>query len=203
MLEELTQVFRAVAGQHPLLLILDDLQWVDGASLNLFSYLCRRLARSRVLLLASYRTGENVPGQPAAQQAADEVHTPESLMREMVRQYGDIQIKLDQASPTEGRAFIDALLDLEPNRLGEAFREDLYVHTRGHPLFTVEILRSMRQYQNLILDDAGYWVENKSSPPAPRPARVEAVIEQRLARLNHSQRELLEVASVEGEAFSA
>ncbi len=203
LLEELTQVFRTVAGQHPLLLILDDLQWVDGASLDLFSFLCRRVARSRVLLLASYRTGDNLPAEPGAQRAADKVDTPESLMRELARQYGDIQIKLDQAGPTEGRAFIDALLDLEPNRLGEAFREHLYVHTRGHPLFTVEILQSMRQYQNLILDDAGYWVENRSSAPAPPPARVEAVIEQRLGALNSLQRELLNVASVEGEWFTA
>jgi tetratricopeptide (TPR) repeat protein len=46
-------------------------------------------------------------------------------------------------------------------------------------------------------------VENKFSVPAARPARVEAVIEQRLARLNPMLRELLDAASVEGEVFSA
>jgi tetratricopeptide (TPR) repeat protein len=125
------------------------------------------------------------------------------LILELGRQYGDILVKLDQASPSEGRAFIDAILDLEPNRFGDAFREDLYLHTRGHPLFTVETLQSMRQNQNIVIDGAGYWVENKSSPPAPHPARVEAVIEQRLMGLNPLQRELLDVASVEGEGFTA
>ncbi len=202
-LEDLTQVFRAVARQSPLLLILDDLQWADDASLNLLYHLGRRLTGSRVLLLGSYRTGEKGKASQAVPPNAHEADTPENLILELARQYGDIQIRLDQASRSEGRAFIDAILDLEPNRLGEAFREDLYQHTRGHPLFTTELLRSMRQNQNLTLDGGGYWVENRSSPPAPPPARVEAVIEQRLGALNSLQRELLNVASVEGEWFTA
>jgi tetratricopeptide (TPR) repeat protein/transcriptional regulator with XRE-family HTH domain len=202
-LEELTQVLRAVARNSPLLLILDDLQWADDASLNLLYHLGRRLTGSRVLLLGSYRTGEKGKWQQRAQPDAREAETPENLILEMARQYGDIQIKLDQASRSEGRAFIDAILDLEPNRLGEAFREDLYLHTRGHPLFTIELIRSMRQNRNLTLNSSGSWVEDSSSPPAPPPARVEAVIEQRLAALNPLQRELLNVASVEGQGFTA
>jgi len=202
-LEELTQVFRTVARQNPLLLILDDLQWADDASLNLLFHLSRRLSGSRVLLLCSYRTGEKIKGQQIMQPDTNEAQTPEKLILELARQYGDIQIRLDAASRSEGRAFIDAILDLEPNRLGEAFREDLYLHTRGHPLFTTELLQSMRQNHNLTLDAGGYWVENTSSPPAPPPARVEAVIEQRLAGLDSLQRELLDIASVEGEGFTA
>ena len=202
-LEELTQVFRTVARKNPLLLILDDLQWADDASLNLLFHLGRRLSGSRVLLLGSYRTGENIKGRQAIRPDTDEAHTPQNLILELTRQYGDIQIRLDQASQSEGRAFIDAILDLEPNRLGEAFREDLYLHTRGHPLFTTELLHSMRQNRNLTLDADGYWMENRFSPPAPPPARVEAVIEQRLAGLDSLQRELLNVASVEGEGFTA
>ena len=202
-LEDLTQVLRAVATQSPLLLIMDDLQWADDASLNLLFHLGRRLTRSRVMLLIAYRTGEQRKAQRTMQPDAHEADAPRNLIREMVRQYGDIEIRLDQASPSEGRAFIDALLDLEPNRLGEAFRADLYQRTRGHPLFTTELIRSMRQNQNLTLDGGGYWVENRSSPAAPPPARVEAVIDQRLAALTPLQRELLNVASVEGEWFSA
>jgi predicted ATPase len=201
-LEELTRVFRTLSGHNPLLLILDDLQWADGASLNLLFHLGKRLAGSRILLLGSYRTGENIANPAAAQADADRTNTPENLLLELARQYGDIQIRLDQASPSEARAFVDAIVDLEPNHLEEAFRKDLYLHTRGHPLFTVEILHSLRQNQNILLDEAGYWVENKSAPPAPPPARVEAILEQRLRRLNPAQRELLDIASVEGEGFT-
>lgn len=203
LLEELTQVFRTVARLNPLLLILDDLQWADDASLNLLFHLGRRLKGSRILILGSYRKSEKIKGQRAVKSGTEEAHTLENLILELVRQYGDIQIRLDQVSRSEGRAFIDAIVDLEPNRLGEAFRENLYRHTRGHPLFTIELIHSLRQNQNIMLDGAGYWVENISSPPAPLPARVEAVIEQRLAGLDPLQRELLDVACVEGEGFTA
>ena len=202
-LEELTQVFRTVAGQHALLLILDDLQWADDASLNLLFHLSRRLTGSRILLLGSYRTGESIPGGSAVQQNSDGKQSLEKLMLELTRQYGDNQINLNQADPSDGRAFIDEMLDLEPNRLGEAFRENLYRHTQGHPLFTVEMLLSLRQNHNIVPDASGNWVENEASAPAPRPARIEAVIEQRLARLDPQSRELLNIASVEGEGFTA
>ena len=201
-LEELTQVVRGIANRHPLLLIIEDLQWADDASLNALFHLSRRLTNSRVLLLSSYRTGENIARQAADHAAPGATHTPENLILELTRQYGDIQVRLDQTSPSEGRKFIQSLLDLEPNRFGEDFRENLFSHTLGHPLFAVEMLRSMRQNRNIVQDEAGYWVENKSSPSAPRPARVEALIEQRLRHLDPLQRELLNVASVEGERFT-
>jgi len=37
----------------------------------------------------------------------------------------------------EGRQFVEALLDSEPNQLGAGFRETLYRQTRGQPLFTI------------------------------------------------------------------
>jgi tetratricopeptide (TPR) repeat protein/transcriptional regulator with XRE-family HTH domain len=202
-MEEMTRVFRAITRQNPLLLIVDDLQWADRSSLDLLFHLGRRLTGSRLLLLGSYRTGGDVTRQPTALHDADGTPTPETLMLELARQYGDIQIRLDQAGPAEGRAFIDAIIDLEPNQLGEAFRESLFLHTRGHPLFTVETLQSMRQNRNILLDGAGYWVVNTSATPTPLPARIEAVIEQRLAFLNPLLKEVLNVASVEGEGFAA
>lgn len=201
-LDELTRVLRSIAENYPLLLILDDLQWADGASLNLLYHLGRRLAGSRVLLLNSYRTGETIARSADSKGDTQGTHSPENLILELTRQYGDIQIRLDQTSPSEGRAFIDSLLDLEPNRLGNQFRENLYDQTQGHPLFTVEMLDSMRRNRNILLDQAGYWVENRSGTAAPRPARVEALIEQKLAHLDPQQRELLNIASVEGERFT-
>jgi hypothetical protein len=56
----------------------------------------------------------------------------------------------------------------------------------------------------VIQDDTGRWVI-KEEPVnwAALPVRVEAVIEQRLGRLDETLRDLLTVASVEGENFTA
>ena len=51
--QQYTQVLRALAGERPLLLALDDLQWADGGSINLLFHLGRRIPGSRILLVGA------------------------------------------------------------------------------------------------------------------------------------------------------
>ncbi len=50
-------LLRQVAARVPLLLIVDDLHWIDRASAGVLSFAARRLVGSRAGLLAAYRTG--------------------------------------------------------------------------------------------------------------------------------------------------
>ena len=52
---QVTRVLQLLARSHPLLLILDDLQWADAGSVSLLFHLGRRLAGSRILVVAAYR----------------------------------------------------------------------------------------------------------------------------------------------------
>ena len=46
-----------VAEREPLLVVLDDLQWADPASLEVLAYLARFLPGAPLLVLGAYRTG--------------------------------------------------------------------------------------------------------------------------------------------------
>jgi adenylate cyclase len=94
-------------------------------------------------------------------------------------------------------------LDIEPNRLGEDFRRAVFAHTGGHPLFTVEVLRAMQERGELVPEAEGRGVEGPSLDWERLPARVEAVIAERIGRLGEELRDVLAVASVEGEQFTA
>jgi DNA-binding SARP family transcriptional activator len=194
--QQTTNVFRELSGMHPLLLIIDDLQWADPASLSLLFHLGRRLQDSRILLLAAYRP-EEVDLEPDGQR-----HPLQKLLAEFRRTYGDVRVDLNQFEEAKGRAFVDAWLDTEPNRLGEAFRSILFQHTAGHPLFTIELLRAMQERGELFRDEAGCWAAGPGLDWSSLPARVEGVIEERLGRLDEELREILSVASVEGEQFT-
>ena len=102
-----------------------------------------------------------------------------------------------------GRQFVDALLDREPNGLGSGFREALYRQTGGHALFTVEMLQGMQERGDLVRDEEGRWVEGGALNWEILPARVEGAIGERIGRLPPILREMLKVASVEGEVFTA
>ena len=157
-----------------MLLIIDDLQWADTASLSLLFHLGRRLQGSRVLLLAAYRPDE------VDLRRGGERHPLQKLVAEFRRTYGDMCLDLDQVEET-GRAFMDAFLDSEPNRLGEGFRNVLFQHTAGHPLFTIELLRAMRERGDLFRDESGRWTAGPVLDWDTLPASVEGVIEERLA----------------------
>jgi tetratricopeptide (TPR) repeat protein len=107
---------------------------------------------------------------------------------------------VDQA---ESRDFVEAILDNEPNRLGVPFREMLYRQTRGQPLFTIELLRGMQERGDLVQDQGGQLVEGPALDWETLPARVEAVIAERIGRLAQPLRAAMRVASVEGEVFTA
>ena len=192
--EQVTQVLQALARQQPLILVLDDLQWADSGTLSLLFHLGRRLAGNRILIVGAYRPADLVPGRNG------ERHPLEPILNELQRDFGDVQVDLNQA---DGRQFVEAFLDTEPNRLGTAFRETLYRHTDGNPLFTVELLRGLQDRGDLVQDEAGQWVEGPALDWDELPARVEAVIAEHIGRLPAEWQGMLAVASVEGEEFTA
>jgi predicted ATPase len=195
--EQYTGVLRRLAEQHPLLLILDDFQWADLGSISLLFHLCRRLGKNKILLAVAYRSDELALGR------SQEQHPLLPVITELKRKYGDIEIDLDQADENEGRNFINSLINSEPNRLGEAFRQSLYYQTGGHPLFTIELLRQFQEGSVLQKDTRGRWFESGTVQWRYLPAKVEAIIEGRVSRLPADLREILRVASVEGVEFTA
>lgn len=192
--EQVTGVLQALACRHPLFLVLDDLQWADAGSLSLLFHLGRRLVGSRILVAVAYRP-EAIALQPEAGR-----HSLELVINELRCLYGDPPVDLDAC---EGRQFVEALLDSEPNRLDADFREQLFRHTEGHPLFTVELLRGLEEQGDLVLDADGCWIARPALHWEKLPMRVDAVIAVRVGRLPEYCQELLGVASVEGEEFTA
>ena len=194
---QFTEALKAIAAVRPLLLILEDLHWVDTASNSLLFHLSRAIGDSRILLLGTYRPDELVVSWKM------ERHPLAGIVGELKRQHGDIWLDLGNLSPEEERAFVDSYLETQPNRLGESFRAALFRHTGGHALFTAELLRDMREREYLYRDAEGYWVVGETVDWSALPARVEGVIEQRIGRLEEGLQEILAAASVEGEVFTA
>jgi ABC-type oligopeptide transport system substrate-binding subunit/class 3 adenylate cyclase len=195
--EQYEDVLGKIAEEYPLILMLDDLQWGDSASINLLFHLSRELAGKRILIVCAYRPEEVTLGR------GGEVHPLEKVLSEIKQLYGDVWVDLSEVSKGEGRRFVEVYLDSEPNRLSEDFRQALYEHTGGHPLFTVELLRNLQEREDLVKDDEGKWTEGSSLDWSILPARVEGVIEERIGCLEEELRETLRIACIEGENFTA
>ncbi|MGD8752628.1 MAG: ABC transporter substrate-binding protein [Anaerolineales bacterium] len=195
--DQYTNVLKALSEDHPLIIMLDDLQWIDTASISLLFHLGRRLEGSRTLVLGAYRPEEVSTDRDGLR------HPLEKALSEFKRSFGDIWIDLDQTNQREGRTFVEAFVDTEPNVLGGIFRHALFQHTEGHPLFTIELLRAMQERGDIHKDVDGRWVQADELDWATLPPRVDAVIEERIHRLDDELKEILSIASVEGEVFTA
>lgn len=192
--EQVTRVLQILAREKPLLLVLDDLQWMDAGSASLLFHLGRRIQGSPILIIGVFRPGELDLGR------GEERHPLDPVIHEFKRDFGDIEIEVGK---TEGREFVDAFIDTEPNQLGNTFRNTLYSQTKGHPLFTVELLRDMQDRGVLVRNDKDQWIEGPELNWDILPARVDAVVEERISRLTEKLRDILTLASVEGEEFTA
>jgi tetratricopeptide (TPR) repeat protein len=195
--EQYTKVLIALAEKQPLLLVLDDLHWADEGSTALLFRLGRRIEGSHILILGTYRPEE------VALDRAGERHPLQKVLAEFKRYLGEIFVDLDRARETEGEQFVDAFLAAEPNRLGQEFRQVLFQRTRGHPLFTIELLRDMQERGVLVQDEQGCWLEGSLLDWNDLPDRVEGIIEERIGRLEEALCDVLSVASVEGLDFTA
>lgn len=197
---QLTEVLHVLSQHGPLLLAVDDLQWADGGTQALLFHLGRRLAGSRILLICAYRPLEHDAGREAQAAESGSVSGIRSVLGELARQWGDVLVDLDRA---DGRSFIEAYVDSEPNRLDAGFRQRLYNHTAGNPLFTVELLRNFERQGMLVQDEAGRWAETLGLDWDYCPPQVEAVIAGHLGSLPGQDQALLQAAAVQGEGFIA
>jgi predicted ATPase/DNA-binding SARP family transcriptional activator len=199
-----TAVLKAIAAQRPLLLIIEDLHWADTASSGLLFHLSREVVDSPILLVGTYRPEEVALSRLSSPSAGYmEQHPLANIVNELKRQHGDIWLDLGDLTTAEGRQFVDAYLDTQPNQLGEAFREALFQRTEGHALFTVELIRTMQERGDLRQDENGQWLEGEAINWTTLPVKVEGVIEKRIERLSEELQTILTIASVEGETFTA
>lgn len=192
--EQTTAFLYNVAHAHPLLLLIDDLQWADPGSISLLFHLGRHLTNAPILIVGAYRPEEIAAGRFA------ERHPLEPLLHEFGRLWGTITVDLNAA---DGRQFVNALLNQFPHRLDATFGDMLYQRSRGHALFTTELLVGLQSQGELFENEQGYWVAAGTVDWAAMPARIDATIGERIGRVPSRLHRVLSVASVQGETFVA
>ncbi len=197
LLDQYSQVLHTLSRSRPLLLILDDLQWADPGTCELLFHIMRRIEGHRILILGSYRPAD------VTQRQGEDQHPLVKVLPEIRRKFGREELNLDKIDHDERMSFVNQYLNSEQNKFDSSFNLEFFKRTKGHPLFTVELLRQMEEQGNLIKDDQGYWVAGDELSWDEMPEKIEAVIEGRINRLSPELREILSTASLEGEEFSA
>lgn len=171
-----------LAGDHPLLLMIDDLQWCDPDTLEWIQFLLHHAPRARLLILATLRPDEAELSSPLGRLLSDLPHSSQLT-----------QIALQPLTATQTAELARFVSGRE---LAADEAAGLYVETEGNPFFIVETL------QVGWLGDAVRERTGGLSEPAPLPPGVQSVMAHRLGQISPAARELLGVAAVIGRSFN-
>ena len=176
--EQLLALIAEQCAERPTILVIDDLQWADQASITLWGRLAKSVRQSPLLLVGMMRPVPQRDDLLALRRAAGDA--------------GRLQLTgLPQAAVTE---LVAALAGGRPD--GKLLR--LADGAAGNPLYVTELVGALARGSSLTITDAGA-AELTSGPV---PGSLSAAIADRLGFVSGSVREVLRAAALLGVDFA-
>src|SRR5262245_44227921 len=173
-LEAVKRLLLRESQVQPVLLIFEDLHWIDSETQAVLDGLMDSLPTARILFLANYRP-------------------------EYQHGWGSttyyLQLRIDPLPSESAEELLTALLGEDPTL--ESLRRTLIGRTEGNPFFLEESVRTLVETKVLVGEHGAYRLAQ-----APQmwqiPATAQAILAARIDRLPPEEKRLLQAASVIG-----
>ncbi|WP_239313806.1 BTAD domain-containing putative transcriptional regulator [Plantactinospora mayteni] len=173
--EQVVTVIGQAAAERPILLVLDDLQWADAASLQLFGHLAGRLPTGTAII-GALRDRAPAPGSDLSRVLAAASRLPSHR-----------RIRLGPLSLADVAELIRREAGQEP---GADVARSIHARTAGNPFYVRELSR--------LLSDRGALADDTAPVRAGVPSTVRDVVRGRMAGLDDGARDLLQIAALIG-----
>jgi DNA-binding SARP family transcriptional activator len=167
-----------LAAIHPIVIIVDDLQWADVPSLELLQFLAPQMTDARILVIGIHRDVELSAGAPLAQALG-------ALAREPV-------VRRMSLSGLSKQEVAELFREVSDASLGSSLVETVHDRTEGNPFFVWELIR--------LIDSEGR-LQTPQTLAHAIPAGVRDVVRRRVARLPERTVTVLTSAAVIGREF--
>jgi len=173
-LDALKKILLRESQVQPLLVVLEDLHWIDAETQALLDDLIESLPKVRLMLLVNYR--------------------PEYRHSWGNKTYYT-QLRLDPLGPESANVFLQALLG-EDSGL-QPLKQLLIERTQGNPLFLEESVRMLVETK-VLAGEPGAYAQMQDLPEIDVPATVQTILAARIDRLPAAEKRLLQTAAVIG-----
>jgi tetratricopeptide (TPR) repeat protein len=173
-LEAVKRLLLRESQVQPLVLVFEDLHWIDSETQALLDTLIDSLPTARLLLLVNYR--------------------PEYQHGWGSKTYYT-QLRLDPLPPASADEFLQALLGNDPSL--EPLKQLLIARTQGNPFFLEESVRTLVE-TGVLVGERGAYRLARPLESLQVPATVQAVLAARIDRLPPEEKRLLQTAAVVG-----
>jgi adenylate cyclase len=172
LIEAVKALVLAGAARRPLVLVVDDLQWIDRNSEELFAAVIDALAGHSVMMLMTYRPGYDPPWQGRS------FHQ---------------RLSVDPLGDGETHAMVSALL--ADHAAASSVEAVIVDRAGGNPLFVEELVRYLRERRSAAPDGV-------AGPGDEVPATIHALLTARIDRLPERLKRTLQLAAVLGDEFT-
>ena len=177
-----------LARIQPLVLIFEDLHWLDTSSVELLEHLLPLSREIPLLLIGVSRPDPDSAGA--------------RLQAICAEKYADCytEIRLAPLSQRESTQLVNNLLAIDD--LPPRVRETMTQKAEGNPFFIEEIIRSLLDQGDIVRDpSSGRWRATAQIETVHIPDTVQGVIMARIDRLDEDVKQALRVAAVIGRNF--
>ena len=182
----------AVSRQLPLVIVFDDLQWIDDISVDLLSFLLETCMSEQIYFLSLFLPSHDYPSWRVHQQVVDRL--PDRLT-------------LVELQPLDTKQSHDCLRTMLPLKTSEAnrsqverFTELIVQHSAGNPQYMQAVLYDLIEDGTLV-KHSDQWHLAKEIDDIQIPDSVEQMVQARLDRLNDSDKVLVQNGSIVGLRF--
>lgn len=183
--EAVGALLAAMTVSHPLLLLLEDLQWVDPATLDLLCFIAHRQPNIRVLIVGAYREGDVM-----------ERLAFENMLAELTRLR---KVVLFHPEPLDMSELTDLVVRVIGSPLNLCIRTTLLEQSEGNPFFAEELV--LHWSTTGMFTDANNGFDQTSLLTSSLPVSIVTTVRLRLGHLSSRTRDLLRVAARIGTTF--
>ena len=191
MVREMCEALEGIGAQTPLLVILEDLHWVDPSTLDFISAFARRREPAKVLLLGTYRPIDVVLSQSPLKTLKQDL-----FVRRLCQ-----EIAMERLEESDVADYLAKIFNAES--LPSGLANLIHQNSGGNPLFMVAIVQDMAD-KGLIVEDRGRLILTAPLQEVYPgiPETMQQMLEIQLERLSPEELGILQSASVAGERFS-
>ncbi len=182
-------VLAATARRAPVLLVIEDAHWADAPTFDLLRHLARATTDARILVLATFRDTE-----------ADVSPELADVLADLRRSEDVVRLHLGGLTADDVDEFVRRAVGSDIDPSGLELTQALHDLTEGNPFLLCELWSTLLETGAVTIEDCVLRVTAPLREIAT-PESVREVVSQRLARLDPTTGELLELAAVAGPEF--
>lgn len=185
--DAMIRLLGALSARRPLVLVLDDIHWVDSASVELLLPLLALTVKWPILFCMLTRPDDEAPGWRLLLEAR------KSFATQL------LELSLSPLAPSDSRQLVSNLLEIES--LPDAVRDAILRKSEGNPFFVEEVIRMLIDTGGIVPKD-NHWEAGKSIETLEIPDNLQSLLLARIDRLPEESKRTLRIAAVIGRQFS-